>query len=745
MKISKTIITLKSYNSRHSKHSEFQAYCTMKSKLILSLLLTLVLPQLTVGQQETYTVKLAPFSSDKYDEFCPVLYNNGIVFCTNRKSGSFVDYSSSQGNTTFNINFIDTTKKVRWRKAGIFSRSLKTPSNDGPVTFNSNGDTIYYCRNLKIEGKLKNLSTTRNKLGIFSAVKEDGKWINIRELRFNNEWYNISTPWLSPDSKRLYFASDKPEGYGGSDLYYCEWKGDYWAEPENLGPVINTTGNEAYPFVNPAGELFFASDGHPGFGGKDIFFSRMKDNNWLPPVRLDPPVNSQYDDFGLITDSLISEGYFSSNRDKTVDIYQFKTRFPQIFYTDIQRENQYCFRFSDSGAIVVDTLYLQYIWDFGDGKKASGAVVDHCFPGPGNYNVKLDLIDRATGNLFFSKLSYSLDLRDFEQPYINSPDAVVTGDTVDFDGLKSFLPGYEILGYSWDFDDGSRMQGESVKYAFNKSGEFDVNLGVTLKSLSTGIIHNTGVSKKIIVFNNHQERTSYLSNRASVKTPLPDIRKYGNAIITTGYSAEAEFKQDALFRIELLSSVNQIGVSSSVFRNLPVKYVVKEEFEPDAGIYSYIIADQQMNLMATYPAFREITGSGFKEVGIKLNIVKDPVEKELHDIKKNYGILADTYFDSYGRLRANAYLLLDQIVILMNRNPEIRLEVGVHTDNTGSVASNLTLSQTRARLMVNYLISRGINPRRLTAKGYGGTKPVASNILEKDRRLNRRVDLKLID
>ena len=143
--------------------------------------------------------------------------------------------------------------------------------------------------------------------------------------------------------------------------------------------------------------------------------------------------------------------------------------------------------------------------------------------------MKLDLIDRATGNLFFSKLSYTLDLRDIEQPYINSPDAVVAGESVDFDGLKSFLPGYKIISYSWDFGNGSRMQGESVKYTFKQSGESNVNLGLKLKSLSTGVIHNTGVTKKITVFNNTQERTAYLAKKASEKAPVPDIRKYENA------------------------------------------------------------------------------------------------------------------------------------------------------------------------------------------------------------------------
>ena len=132
-----------------------------------------------------------------------------------------------------------------------------------------------------------NLSSVRNKLGIFYAVFDGKDWTKIRELRINSEWYNVTTPWISPDGKKLYFASDKPDGYGGSDLYYCQWKHDYWDEPVNLGPVINTKGNESYPFMNAAGEFFFSSDGHPGIGGKDIFFSRLSDSTWIEPVCLD--------------------------------------------------------------------------------------------------------------------------------------------------------------------------------------------------------------------------------------------------------------------------------------------------------------------------------------------------------------------------------------------------------------------------------------------------------------------------
>ncbi len=597
---------------------------------------------------------------------------------------------------------------------------------------------------MQIEGSSREISSVRNKLGIFSAVKEGNSWTKIRELRFNNEWYNISTPYLSPDGKRLYFASDMPDGYGGSDLYYCQWEGDYWDEPVNLGSTINTKGNEAYPFITPAGEILFASDGHPGLGGKDIFYSRPMGNDWLHPVRLDSPINSQFDDFGIITDSLMSEGYFSSNRLKTIDIYRFKTRFPQIFYADIQRENQYCFTFTDSGAITVDTLNLRYVWDFGDGKKAYGEVVHHCFPGPGNYNVKLDIIDRSTGNLFFSKLKYALTLRDYEQPFITSPDVAVVGEQINLNGNQSYLPGYETLLYSWEFGEGTRMTGPNANVTFKAKGEFNINMGVKLKSLTTGIIHNTGITKKISVVNNDQERKSYLAAKASVKESQQDIRRFENAIIKNEYSAEEDYKKDAVFRIRLISSEKKISFGSTVFRNLPDKYTLKEVYDSESGTY-YYVADEQIRLMSVYPAYKELSGLGFKNLQIVSDVLSSPAEKELLNDKKNYGVLADDYFDTYGRLKANAYLMLDQIVILMNRNPGIRLEVEVHTDNTGSAPANLKLSQTRAQLMVNYLINRGISSKRLTAKGYGGVKPVASNMQERDRRQNRRVDFRIIN
>jgi outer membrane protein OmpA-like peptidoglycan-associated protein len=715
----------------------------MSRKLISGILIIFLLQHMILGQPATYSVKKAPFSSDEYDEFSPVYYKHGIVFCTNRKLNLVYNYLNSQNKAQFKINYVDTTENVTWQNSRLFSKELTSKFNDGPVSFSRTFDTIYFSRNLRSDSKLKDLTGLRDKLGIFIAVFDGKTWGKIREFRNNNEWYNITTPWISPDGKRLYFASDKPDGYGGSDLYYSQWSDGYWNEPVNLGPVINTTGNEAYPFINQAGELFFSSDGHPGLGGKDIFFSRFSEGAWQTPVHLDPPINSKYDDFGIITDLLMSEGYFSSNRDKSIDIFQFRTIVPQIFYRTIQKENQYCFMFSDSGAIVADTLNLRYIWDFGDGNKASGSIVSHCFLGQGIYNVRLDIIDRSSGLLFFSKLTYSLELRDIEQPYINSYDVSIKGDSIDFDGLKSHLPGYKILNFSWDFGDGTRSQGEKVKHTFKDDGEYMVNLELTLRSDSTGNIRKTGSSKKILVLNNLQEISTYLAKNSASKPDLQDITRYKNAFIQPVYSAEAEFKKEAVFQVELLSSLTKIDIKSSIFSKVPKKYVVKEIYDNITGIYSYIV-DPQMNLMDTYIAYREISDAGFKNARTKIEVLKDPAARELNNIKKIFGTSTDSYFDSYNRLTSNAYLLLDQIIKILNKYPEARLEIAVHTDNTGSPEEKLYLSEKYAQTIKSYLIDKGMDSNRLSGRGFGGTKPIAPNALPKDRVLNRRIDLNII-
>jgi outer membrane protein OmpA-like peptidoglycan-associated protein len=199
-----------------------------------------------------------------------------------------------------------------------------------------------------------------------------------------------------------------------------------------------------------------------------------------------------------------------------------------------------------------------------------------------------------------------------------------------------------------------------------------------------------------------------------------------------------------VFRVELLSSQTKTALTDTFFRRVPAAYRVKENFDEKSGLYSYFV-DEQITLMATYPAYTDMVLAGYDDAVIKLCVLTDPAERELLILKKNYGVLTDTYFDANKRLVTNAYLMLDQVVMLMNKYPGIKLEVGVHTDNQGIATSLMSVSQARALVIVNYLINRGISGNRLTAKGYGSTKPVSSNTTWLERRLNRRVEFTVIN
>ena len=472
--------------------------------------------------------------------------------------------------------------------------------------------------------------------------------------------------------------------------------------------------------------------------------TKQKGNGWYTPVRLAAPLNSEYDDFGLITTATMNEGYFSSDRGRSDDIYHFTSSTPQIWFAEPQKENLYCFTISDTGNMEVDTNRLRYVWNFGDNAKMTGTRVDHCFPGPGKYSVTLDLIDYKTGSLYFRKQTYNIEIVDYNQPYINSPDYAVAGDAVEFDAMKSYCPGYTITGFFWDFDDGTQKAGAGPTHTFSKSGEFDVRLGLTLRSQTTGDVSKKSVTKKIQVFASRPEMESSLASRPATGPDAADLRHYENVRILDQYSAEEEYMKEAVFQVEVLSSPTKVELTNPIFRNVPTKYSLREVQDSGTGTFSYVI-DQEMTLMAAYPAYSEMLAVGFRSATVKLFVLTDPAEKELNILKRNYGVMTDTYFDSRNRLVTNAYLMLDQVVILMNKYPGIKLEISVHTDNQGGTAWTLQrLSDTRAQVILDYLVNRGISASRLISKGYGDIRPVSPNNTWLERRLNRRVDFTII-
>ena len=198
--------------------------------------------------------------------------------------------------------------------------------------FNAESTEVFITRNnfdnTKRTGKVGKSEDNIVKLKLYIARVDGDKWIEEQEFQYNNDEYSVGHAALSPDGNLLYFVSDMPGGFGGTDLYVSERVGGTWLAPKNLGPEINTEGDEMFPWMAEDGTLYFASTGHGGLGGLDIFRVKGEPGSWEAPKNMGAPINSPQDDFGLIRlkgDN--TKGYFTSNRiggRGSDDIYSFK-------------------------------------------------------------------------------------------------------------------------------------------------------------------------------------------------------------------------------------------------------------------------------------------------------------------------------------------------------------------------------------------------------------------------------------
>ncbi|NCD72374.1 OmpA family protein [Mucilaginibacter agri] len=218
-------------------------------------------------------------------------------------------------------NYLSTQLKVE-RLPG----KINTKYHEGSAALLPDG-SVMFTRNNYLNGKYGKSKSGIHKLKIYTAKAPD--WTTIESFPYNNDQYSTGHPALNKEGTLLIFSSDMPGGFGGVDLYYSKRASvnDVWEKPVNMGPVINTEGNEVFPTIYRDSILLFSSTGHAGLGGLDIFQVALKGVEPLhTPINLGAPLNSSVDDFGIIRSDEGSTGYFSSNRRGNDDIYSFTFR-----------------------------------------------------------------------------------------------------------------------------------------------------------------------------------------------------------------------------------------------------------------------------------------------------------------------------------------------------------------------------------------------------------------------------------
>ena len=281
-----------------------------------------------------YDLKEFPYNS-KYSDFAPTFYKEGLIFSSDRDTGNLARYRHTWNSHDFLDLYIvdaDSTSMESVTKLDAVNSRL----HESTSVVSSDGSVIYFTRNNFVEGKTKRDQEGFIRLKIFRAQWTENGWDVLEELPFNSDAYSVAHPTLSPDDKTLYFASDMPGTYGQSDIFKVSVNDDgTFGTPENLGPEVNTEGRESFPFISTNKILYFASDGHPGLGGLDIFATNSENNRFSKLVlNVGEPVNSKLDDFSFIINEDTKEGYFASNRENGVggdDIYGFLETRPLVF------------------------------------------------------------------------------------------------------------------------------------------------------------------------------------------------------------------------------------------------------------------------------------------------------------------------------------------------------------------------------------------------------------------------------
>ena len=287
----------------------------------------------------------------------------------------------------------------------IGGSEMNTAFQDGPAVVSEDGKTMYFTRSGTKSGRDAALH-----LNIYSANINGSSLSRVRNLPFNNDEYSVMHPSLSKDGTRLYFSSNMPDGLGGYDLYYVNIDGNgRYSEPVNLGPGINTEGNEVFPFIFREDVLFFASNAHPGLGGLDVYMTVDLGTENQQVLNMGTPFNTSSDDFCLYIDTKFKFGYLSSNRKGGKgedDIYSFKIDIPaplgvDDYYTMARGDTLVL---GDLGVLVNDGEVVGSSYDILQGLVSRTTLLDEV-PNKGS----LDFKDNGTFSYVNTDLSADLD------------------------------------------------------------------------------------------------------------------------------------------------------------------------------------------------------------------------------------------------------------------------------------------------------------------------------------------------
>ena len=734
----------------------------------------------------------------RHSEFSPVIYEDKLVFISEQKP-DIVNYEQYDfnGQPYLNVFFTELKNEVPASQKKTFSKGVNSQYHDGPVCFNKEQNVLYLTRVSYVEKKNKDFV---NRAKLYRSEKSGKSWGKLKPFEYNSDAYSVAHPAMSDDGNHLFFSSDMPGGHGGMDLWECKKGKDGWEKPVNLGPDINTSGNEEFPHIRTDGMLFFSSDGLAGFGGMDIFSCKQIAGKWILNRNEGLGINSFADDFGIF---FINEhkGYVSSNRDGSIgsdDIYKFTfsaklisldgtilksqdiydpvkdlkviledetgnrlkdTRTNEIGYfrfDNLSPDRKYMVKIDETDPGFTGQKY--YYYADGHNQLMRVTVINekgekHVFrnlPVDPNSVPEIAIPDDVTlgGNLLYGEnpsnpiANKQITLKDAKGNVIDQVSTNAFGSFV-----FSKLPPDENYVIELTELDGT-LPPDAVIILTTKSGK---QVKIVRTDAKGGFSFSLLATDKKVFDELSVEDAELLMDMVGKllgqdKVSLPDAKIYlmddkGNTLDTvlTDAAGNFEFRKLQAGRNYLvnvdegdarLSAMDKLFIAD--LKGRIVKELVRNKFK---GFSFNLLESEKSNIKQIY----------VDDPWLEVLELKDKRNKEQITIVENvyYG-LNEFKFDDAGRR------VMDKVVQIMKTNANLNIEISSHTDSRAADKFNLTLSKKRAKYAVDYIVSKGVDKKRLSAIGFGETKLINKcgnnvNCTEEEHAQNRRTEFKIVD
>ena len=613
--------------------------------------------------------------NSKFSEYSPAIIKNKVVFASARYDEGNQKYIYKYTGQGFS-DFYETTfdaKSGKWKDPIKLNGGINSKFNDGTICYDIKTNTAYFMQCNGYKGKVANCN-------IFYSTLDDknNKWSESTKLEYSNKLFSTGHPALTSDGNTMYFVSDMPGGSGGKDIWMTRKLSEKeWSAPRNLGTTINTEGNEMFPLIVGDTLLYFASDGHVGFGGLDIFCSKIEKGTFSKPVNIGIPFNSSSDDFGILFLAKDS-GMFCSNRPGGVgddDIYSFK-KIPLRFRALGTVVEKYTNKLLENAIVILS----------GDDGSIDSTLSDN--KGEYQFN-KLHINTKYT--VTAKKTNYLVDSKNFDvdSPETNKEYSKATGHNIDFEltliAAKDSILGppytaekeFAIPDIYYDFDkwslrDTSKVSLEKVIKMLKLNPEMKIRINSHTDSRGTDEYNN------VLSDNRAQSVVNYLIEQGGIKADRLTSKGWGKTklqIVDAKTEEEHQKNRRTTFSITNANELNA-AYHNVELRKIAEKIHVSQEKTPATkettkNETATIVSNSNLESISLTASNKE----GIVDFRVQFTAATSPVEKavykKIQDAITEYKVEYTKQSDGYYKYTIGSFSDINEAKKLLKRVTKI--------------------------------------------------------------------------